>query len=145
MYAEVITRFSVFTISFLPRHSQTIKDIKNPLAILHPQCLEIMLTKFGGEWKKSLGRVYNILEYIQIVFQTIHNSWLPVGWSTDCHHESCSARWVGKMVCAKKNKKSLKMGNKTFYGFTVKFWQPQCIFFLLKICQFFYSVVLISI
>ena len=46
--------FSFLAIISTPRHEQTIRDIKNPLAILHPQCLEIMLTKFGGNRVKNL-------------------------------------------------------------------------------------------
>ena len=55
--------FSFLAIISTPRHKQTIRDIKNPLAILHPQCLEIMLTKFGGNRVKNLWQVYQIPEH----------------------------------------------------------------------------------
>jgi hypothetical protein len=62
MYAEVITHFlfPLFAINSFPRHGQTVRDIKNPLAIFHPQCLDFMLTEFRGDWLNSLGVVYRI-------------------------------------------------------------------------------------
>lgn len=59
MYEEVIKHF-LFLINSLPSHSQTVQDIKNPCAILHPQCLETMLTKCGGNRIKTLGGVLQI-------------------------------------------------------------------------------------
>jgi len=35
-------------INLFPRHGQTFQDIKNPLAIFHPQCLDFTLTEFHG-------------------------------------------------------------------------------------------------
>ena len=55
--------FSFLAIISKPRHEQTVWDIKNPLAIFHPQCLEIMLTEFGGKRVKNLWQVYQIPEH----------------------------------------------------------------------------------
>jgi len=46
-------------ISF-PRHGQTVRDIKNPLATFHPQCLDFMLTEFRAMCLNSLGGVFHI-------------------------------------------------------------------------------------
>ncbi|KAG1924564.1 hypothetical protein F2P79_026097, partial [Pimephales promelas] len=46
-------------ISF-PRHGQTVRDIKNPLANFHPQCLDFTLTEFRRMWIKALGGVFEI-------------------------------------------------------------------------------------
>ncbi len=61
MYVDVIRRFLslIFRINSSPRHGQTVRDIKNILAILRPQCLEIMFTEFGG------NRVVTSEEYIK--------------------------------------------------------------------------------
>ena len=55
--------FSFLAIISTPRHEQTVRDIKNPLAIFHPQCLEIMLTEFGGNREKNLWQVFQIPEH----------------------------------------------------------------------------------
>jgi hypothetical protein len=62
MYAEVITHFlfPLFAINSFPRHGQTVRDIKNPLATFHRQSLDFMLTEFRGDWLNSLGGVYRI-------------------------------------------------------------------------------------
>ncbi len=54
---------SFFAINSSPRHRQTVRDIKNILAILRPQCLEIMFSEFGGNRLVILRRVYQIPEH----------------------------------------------------------------------------------
>ena len=58
-----ISCFSFFALISTPRHEQTVRDIKNPLAILHPQCLEIMITEFRGKQLENLRGVYQIPEH----------------------------------------------------------------------------------
>ncbi len=55
---------SILAITSSPRHGQTVRDIKNPSAILHPQCLEITLTGFGARLLKILGGVFQIPEHV---------------------------------------------------------------------------------
>ncbi len=54
---------SFFAINSSPRHGQTVRDIKNILAILRPQCLEIMFTEFGGNRVVIFRGVYQIPEH----------------------------------------------------------------------------------
>ncbi len=65
MYVDVIRRFLslIFRINSSPRHGQTVRDIKNLLAILRPQCLEIMFTEFGGNRVVNFRGVYQIPEH----------------------------------------------------------------------------------
>ena len=56
--------FSFFALISTPRHGETVRDIKNPLAILHPQCLEIMFTEFRGKQLKFLRGVFQIPEHV---------------------------------------------------------------------------------
>ena len=58
-----ISCFSYLTIISTPRHGQTVRDIKNPLAIFNHQCLDFMLTEFGGDRINRLGGVYQIPEH----------------------------------------------------------------------------------
>ncbi|ROJ57628.1 Peptidyl-prolyl cis-trans isomerase FKBP10 [Anabarilius grahami] len=44
--------------------SQSVRDIKNPLACFHHQCLDFMLTEFGGNRINCLGGVYQIPEHV---------------------------------------------------------------------------------
>ncbi len=59
---------SFFAINSSPRHGQTVRDIKNILAILRPQCLEIMFSEFGG------NRVVISEEYIKFQSMRFLNS-----------------------------------------------------------------------
>ncbi len=54
---------SFFAINSSPRHGQTVRDIKNILAILRPQCLEIMFPEFGGNRVVIFRGVYQIPEH----------------------------------------------------------------------------------
>ncbi len=65
MYVDVIRRFLslIFAINSSPRHGQTVRDIKNILGILRPQCLEIMFTEFGGNRVVIFRGVYQIPEH----------------------------------------------------------------------------------
>ncbi len=56
---------SFLAITSSPRHGQTVRDIKNILAILRPQYLEIifMFTEFGGNRVVILRGVYQIPEH----------------------------------------------------------------------------------
>ena len=58
-----ISCFLFLAIISKPRHEQTVRDIKNPLAIFHPQCLEIMFTEFRDERVENLRRVFQIPEH----------------------------------------------------------------------------------
>ncbi len=67
----------------------TIGDIKNPFAILHPRCREIMLTKFGGDRMKTLGRVHEIT--LNVFSKQSNMADFLLGgadWQIDCQHES---------------------------------------------------------
>ncbi len=55
---------SILDITSPPRHGQTVRDIKNPSAILHPQCVEITFTEFGARLLKILGGVFQIPEHV---------------------------------------------------------------------------------
>ena len=58
-----ISCFSFLAIISTPRYGQTVQDIKNPLAIFRPQCLEIMFTEFRGERVENLRGVFQIPEH----------------------------------------------------------------------------------
>ena len=86
-----ISCFSLFALISTPRHGQTVRDIKNPLAIFHPQCLEIMFTEFGGNHVKNLWQVYQIPEHA-----FFKQPWIAdflLGGAFDIERESCSAQW----------------------------------------------------
>ncbi len=62
MYVDVIRRFLslIFRHKFIASPRATVRDIKNILAILRPQCLEIMFTEFGGNRVVIFRGVYQI-------------------------------------------------------------------------------------
>ena len=78
---------SFFALISTPRHGQTVRDIKNPLAIFHPQCLEIMFTEFRGKRLKVLRGVFQIPEHAFFKQPWIAHFLLVV--ANDCKLESC--------------------------------------------------------
>ncbi len=77
---------SFFAINSSPRHGQTVRDIKNILAILRPQCWDHV----HQVWWQSGGNPQRSIKFQSMRFlKTALNSRLPVGGAYDMQHESC--------------------------------------------------------